>query len=297
MRWPVATEPVLTDKRLAPEVGRAGRIVDLAFMVLLDTLSPEERAVFVLRGARVLYAEIASVLNGTEANCRQLFHRAKERLRSGQSRSARSREQKRALAERFVSAMRAGDGDELTRVLAADVGFWGDGGGRVVAARRPLLGETRSCDCCSAFGAGLWRMAMRGTGSTSSSSRSTTTRDAGARGRPHRLRLRLFDRGRRDHRHSCRPQPRQAGVPRSPAGHGGSQSGPLFERIEAEPGIGLKPGEGEALWISHRLSDKATACSSSVSHSSGFSAGPGNSGNKFTSCSATERRQCDAQPR
>jgi hypothetical protein len=113
----------------------------LAFMVLLDTLSPEERAVFVLREVlEYSYAEIASVLNGTEANCRQLFHRAKERLRSGQSRSARSREQKRELAERFVSAMRAGDGDELTRVLAADVGFWGDGGGRVVAARRPVLG-------------------------------------------------------------------------------------------------------------------------------------------------------------
>jgi hypothetical protein len=81
------------------------------------------------------------VLNGTEGNCRQLFHRAKERLRSGQSRSARSHEQKRKLAERFVSAMRAGDGNELTRLLAADVGFWGDGGGRVVAARRPVLGR------------------------------------------------------------------------------------------------------------------------------------------------------------
>jgi hypothetical protein len=104
-------------------------------MVLLDTLSPEERAVFVLREVlEYSYAEIAPMLNSTEANCRQLFHRAKERLRSGQSRSAGSREQKRELAERFVSAMRAGDGDELTRVLAADVGFWGDGGGRVVAA-------------------------------------------------------------------------------------------------------------------------------------------------------------------
>jgi RNA polymerase sigma-70 factor (ECF subfamily) len=98
--------------------------------------------VFVLREAlEYPYAEIALVLNGTEANCRQLFHRAKERLQSGQSRSSRSRELKRELAERFVSAMRAGDGDELTRVLAADVGFWGDGGGRVVAARRPVRGR------------------------------------------------------------------------------------------------------------------------------------------------------------
>ncbi|HEY6684823.1 MAG TPA: sigma factor-like helix-turn-helix DNA-binding protein [Propionibacteriaceae bacterium] len=63
----------------------------LAFMVLLDTLSPEERAVFVLREVlEYSYAEIAPMLNGTEANCRQLFHRAKERLRSG-SRARRVR--------------------------------------------------------------------------------------------------------------------------------------------------------------------------------------------------------------
>jgi RNA polymerase sigma-70 factor (TIGR02957 family) len=140
---PWLPEPVLTDRRPEPEESVAlAESLTLAFMVLLDTLSAEERAVFVLREAlQYSYAEIASVLSSTEANCRQLFHRAKERLRSGQSRSAHSREQKRELAERFVSAMRAGDGDELTRVLAADVGFWGDGGGRVVAARRPVRGR------------------------------------------------------------------------------------------------------------------------------------------------------------
>jgi RNA polymerase sigma-70 factor (TIGR02957 family) len=140
---PWLPEPVLTDRRPEPEESVAlAESLTLAFMVLLDTLSPEERAVFVLREVlEYSYAEIAPMLNSTEANCRQLFHRAKERLRSGQSRSAGSREHKRELAERFVSAMRAGDGDELTRVLAADVGFWGDGGGRVVAARRPVLGR------------------------------------------------------------------------------------------------------------------------------------------------------------
>jgi len=98
--------------------------------------------VFVLREVLAYsYAEIASMLAGTEANCRQLFHRAKERLRSGKSRSSRSREQKRKLAQRFVNAMREGDGNELTRVLADDVGLWADGGGRVVAARRPVLGR------------------------------------------------------------------------------------------------------------------------------------------------------------
>jgi RNA polymerase sigma-70 factor (TIGR02957 family) len=140
---PWLPEPVLTDGRPEPEEAVAlAESLTLAFMVLLDTLSPEERAVFVLREVlEYSYAEIAAVLKSTEANCRQLFHRAKEHLRSARPRSAQSREQRRQLAERFVNAMRAGDGAELTRVLAEDVGFWGDGGGRVVAARRPILGR------------------------------------------------------------------------------------------------------------------------------------------------------------
>ena len=140
---PWLPEPVLTDGRPEPEQSAAlAESLTLAFMVLLDTLSPEERAVFVLREAlEYSYAEIASMTNNSETNCRQLFHRAKERLRAGHPRSARSRDQKRQLAERFVAAMRSGDGTALTNVLAEDVGFWGDGGGRVIAAKRPVLGR------------------------------------------------------------------------------------------------------------------------------------------------------------
>jgi RNA polymerase sigma-70 factor (ECF subfamily) len=140
---PWLPEPVLTNGWPEPEESVAlAESLTLAYMVLLDTLSPEERAVFVLREVlEYSYAEITAVLKSTEANCRQLFHRAKEHLKSARPRSARSREQKRQLAERFVNAMRAGDGAELTRVLADDVGFWGDGGGRVPAARRPIKGR------------------------------------------------------------------------------------------------------------------------------------------------------------
>jgi RNA polymerase sigma-70 factor (TIGR02957 family) len=140
---PWLPEPMLTDNTSRPDESVAlAESLTLAFMVLLDTLSPEERAVFILREVlEYTHAEIAEALNTTEANCRQLLHRAKEKLRAGQPRSARSREQKRQLAERFVKAMRTGNGDELTRVLAEDVGLWGDGGGRVAAARRPVLGR------------------------------------------------------------------------------------------------------------------------------------------------------------
>ena len=145
---PWLPEPVLTGGRPEPERSLVlAESLTLAFMVLLDALSPQERAVFLLREVfEYSHAEIASFLNSSEASCRQLFHRAKERLATGGSRSGRSREEKRKLAERFVSAMRGGDRSELTQVLAADVGFWSDGGGRVVAAKRPVLGKQAVVD-------------------------------------------------------------------------------------------------------------------------------------------------------
>jgi RNA polymerase sigma-70 factor (ECF subfamily) len=141
---PWLPEPVLTEGQPEPEQSAAlGESLTLAFMVLLDTLSPDERAVFLLREIfEYSYAEIATMVGLTEANCRQVFHRARERVAARQPRSERPREEKRQLAERFARALRAGDGDELTRVLAADVGFWGDGGGKVPAAGRPLAGRS-----------------------------------------------------------------------------------------------------------------------------------------------------------
>ena len=140
---PWLPEPVLTGGEPEPERAVAlSESLTLAFMVLLETLTPEERAAFLLREVlEYSYAEIASALNTSQANCRQLFHRAKARIAAGRARSSVSREDRRKLAERFVAALRTGDGDELTHVLAEDVGFWGDGGGRVPAARRPLFGR------------------------------------------------------------------------------------------------------------------------------------------------------------
>ena len=140
---PWLPEPVLTEGQAEPEQSVAlAESLTLAFMVLLETLTPEERAMFLLREVfEYSYAEIASMLDLTEANCRQLFHRAKARLAARQPRSQRAREEKQRLAERFTHALRAGDGQALAAVLAADVGFWGDGGGKVPAAGRPVLGR------------------------------------------------------------------------------------------------------------------------------------------------------------
>jgi len=140
---PWLPEPMITDDRHAPEQSVAlAESVTLAFMVLLETLSPEERAVFLLREVfDHEYDDIAVMLDTTPANCRQLFHRAKTRLADRRPRFRESADAKRPLVGRFVNALRDGDGEALASVLAEDVGFWSDGGGKVLAARRPVFGR------------------------------------------------------------------------------------------------------------------------------------------------------------
>jgi len=142
---PWLPEPVVTDDRDEPEHSAAlAESVTLAFMVLLETLSPEERAVFLLREVfDHEYDEIAAMLEMTPANCRQLFHRAKLRIADRRPRYHDTVDAKRPLVRRFVNALRDGDGDALTGVLAEDVGFWSDGGGKVFAARRPIFGRNQ----------------------------------------------------------------------------------------------------------------------------------------------------------
>ncbi len=150
---PWLPEPVVTDDRRQPEQSLAqAESVTLAFMVLLETLSPEERAVFLLREVfDYEYAEIASMLETTSSNCRQLFHRANVRIAERKPRFRAALDEKRPLVERFLSAFRAASEEELTRVLAADVGFWSDGGGKVLAARRPVFGRERVAHMLAGF--------------------------------------------------------------------------------------------------------------------------------------------------
>jgi RNA polymerase sigma-70 factor (TIGR02957 family) len=154
---PWLPEPIATDHGREPDASLAQtESVTLAFMVLLETLSPEERAVFLLREVfEHEYDEIAAMLDLTAANCRQLFHRAKTRIAERRPRFHDTVEEKRPLVGRFVTALRAGDADELTSVLAEDVGFWSDGGGKVLAARRPVFGRANVVNVL----VGIWRTA------------------------------------------------------------------------------------------------------------------------------------------
>lgn len=116
--------------------------ISLAFMTLLELLSPEERAVLVLRDVfQYEYDEIAPLLDKGEANCRQILHRARKRLAENRPRFRASREEHRRLVDGFLASLREGDLARLESVLAPEVTTWSDGGGKVPAARRPIEGR------------------------------------------------------------------------------------------------------------------------------------------------------------
>jgi RNA polymerase sigma factor (sigma-70 family) len=123
--------------------------LSMAFLVLLETLSPTERAVFMLREAFGYgYPEVAGVTGKTEANCRQIFARARQRIAAGgQPRDAASSPARRAAGEqfarRFFEAAAGGDMAALLGMVAPDVVFHGDGGGKAQAIGSPLAGRER----------------------------------------------------------------------------------------------------------------------------------------------------------
>src|SRR5262245_5915136 len=155
---PSLPEPVLTSELKTPDAAlQQAESVTLAFLVLLEKLSPEERAVFLLKDIfGYEHGEIAGMLAMTVENSRQLLHRAKERLTVDRPRLTGTTASRRAVAERFARAFATGNGSELTEILACDVGMWTDGGGKASAARRPLVGRDEVLN----FLVGLYRTAQ-----------------------------------------------------------------------------------------------------------------------------------------
>ena len=139
---PWLPEPVDTsaDPLLGAERGEA---LSYAVLVLLERLSPAERAAFVLHAAfDYPHARVAEVLETSEANARQLFSRARKHLDDARPRTASPADRDRLLAA-FLAAARTGDLEALEAVLAADVTSVSDGGGVVPAARRIVTGPER----------------------------------------------------------------------------------------------------------------------------------------------------------
>ncbi|MEY4512092.1 MAG: hypothetical protein RLZZ450_4214 [Pseudomonadota bacterium] len=135
---PWLPEPVRTDNNIDPES------ISLAFMVLLESLSPIERAVYLLSEVfDYSHAEVSRIVDRDEATCRQLLHRARERVRAQRPRFAPSLDQHRQLLGGFVVACAQGDLAGLERLLAHDVVATSDGGDKVHAAKLPIVGHAR----------------------------------------------------------------------------------------------------------------------------------------------------------
>ena len=136
-------EPILSDDPDPAHRFEVDEAISIALLGVLQRLSPNERAVFLLRDTFGYdYAEIARILDKSEAGCRQSFSRAQRHVAAGRVRFDPSPEQRQALADAFFAAIRAGDVARLEGLLPADVKFEGDGGGRAPAIKVPLIGAT-----------------------------------------------------------------------------------------------------------------------------------------------------------
>ncbi len=138
-------EPLLTDPYEDPV--RSAELADsvtMAALLLLERLSPLERAVFVLREVfGFSFPEVASAVGRSEAACRQLAVRARRHMGAGRPRFEADRRERDELAARFFDALRVGDVDGLRELLAADVQLVGDGGGKAPQWARAVIGADK----------------------------------------------------------------------------------------------------------------------------------------------------------
>jgi RNA polymerase sigma-70 factor (ECF subfamily) len=138
-------EPVLTADPATPEqLHEASSDLSIAFLIVLERLAPEARAAFLLHEVfDVGYAEIARILDKSEAACRQVVHRARHQLRDERARYAVSAETHRRLLRRFVDAASLGDFAAMKGMLAESAELVGDGGGIVTSFPKPMFGGAR----------------------------------------------------------------------------------------------------------------------------------------------------------
>lgn len=145
---PWLPEPLLLDEQDPSADVVLAESVSMAMLVLLETLSPDERAVFVLREVFSFdYAEIAEAVGKPTPTVRQVAHRAREHVRARRKRGGTSTKidprRNAEITEQFLATAASGDVDALMTMLAPDATWMADGGGKVSAARRPVVGAER----------------------------------------------------------------------------------------------------------------------------------------------------------
>ncbi|MEU9793335.1 RNA polymerase sigma-70 factor [Streptomyces sparsogenes] len=152
---PWLPEPILTtvDTADTAETVVGAESVSMAMLVVLETLSPLERAVFVLKEVFAFsHAEIAEAVERSEAAVRQAAHRAREHVRARRPRFSADRSRQREVTERFFAAVTGGDVNALMELLSPDVTLWTDGGGKVRQALKPVVGAATVAAWFSAIG-------------------------------------------------------------------------------------------------------------------------------------------------
>ena len=142
---PWLPEPLIASNSPTPEEKlETASNLSMAYMVLLERLTPVERAAFLLHDVfDCAYPMIANILRKSEAACRQVVHRARQRVRSEQSRFKASDAALRSLINQFMAAADAGDDVTLLSLFAKDATLTSDGGGVVPAARKVVHGRSR----------------------------------------------------------------------------------------------------------------------------------------------------------
>ena len=138
-------EPVATGAWAAPDRGTdLSSDLSMAFLLLLERLTPEERVAFLMREVFACdYAEIARVVDKGEAACRQLVHRAREHVHTARPRFTAPPESKERLLGGFLAALESGDMDALVSLFSRDATWTSDGGGKALAAGHVLVGAER----------------------------------------------------------------------------------------------------------------------------------------------------------
>jgi RNA polymerase sigma-70 factor, ECF subfamily len=135
-------EPLVTATRQNPSLSfEVDESLSLAFLLLLERLTPVERAVFVLHEVfDYEYSEIAPIVDQSDSNCRQILRRARQHLKDGRPRFDASPEEQEALLRRFSEASSRGDLEGLVALLSKEAVFYSDGGGKAPALPKPIYG-------------------------------------------------------------------------------------------------------------------------------------------------------------
>lgn len=157
---PWLPEPLMTENEDNPaDVVTLGESLSMAFLVLLEQLSPDERAAFLLREVfEYPYGDIARILGKSEAACRQIITRARQRISEGRPRFEVTREEQERVTMQFVQSIMTGDLESLVAVVAPDAVLMSDGGGKATAATRPVVGAEK----IGKFFIGLWKQGADG---------------------------------------------------------------------------------------------------------------------------------------